>query len=103
MTERKFTDAEFIASDSLSGENVEDHIAISNVRFAMSHDHSTDLVIITQRFVSSKVNGEGFGEEEPKQVTMLIPVGAVEMFALMLMENTMCLIENADSIEGKGH
>ena len=94
----EFSDKEYQESDSLlAGSNENDHLAMTNSGWSITHNHDNQSVILTQRFTKMHVNEDGFSAKMPHQSTMIIPLHQLEIVMTLLMTEAECLLgENSN-------
>jgi hypothetical protein len=104
MTKR-FTDEEFLAADPLRElmglGNDDDYLSMRNISYSITHSHKNNTILLSQRFTKSKVNMDGFSEEEPHQASIIIPLNELQNIAMELLASGMCL--TVAEIEGDHH
>lgn len=92
---KEFTDAEFEATDSFHSftheTDDEAMLMMKNIAFAIDHSHENHSVLITQRFIKSVLNSDGFTEEVPHQSSIVIPEDQLQGLIIQLIANGMCL------------
>lgn len=95
---KQFTEEQYEKSDPLSPANAkpDDYLSMTNMQFSVTHSHSESTVMISQRFDKAFVNGEGFSQAVPHQISIIIPEDYIQIIVMNVIASGLCLQKEKD-------
>lgn len=93
---KEFTDEEYQAADTAIDPKYADNesamLALRSIQFAVTHNHDNRSIELCQRYVEQYLTPDGFSEERPRQISMMIPMEHWYSIMLEAMVNIECII-----------